>query len=103
MPGDQFVVTVWVAPGDDDDDDDGDGEPSEEDTYQTLRRTFESGTISVIARQDRTDGILRQEMQMKIEPDETFAEYTRMVQEGEIRDSHALGRLCRAWLSAYIY
>jgi len=39
-PGDQIIVTVWVAPGDDDDDDD--DEDSGEDTYQTLRRTFES-------------------------------------------------------------
>jgi len=25
-----------------------------------------------------------------------------MVREGEIRDFHALGRLCRAWLGAYV-
>jgi len=83
-------------------DDDGDDEDSREDTYRAPRRTFESGTISIIARQEGTDRILRQEMEMEIEPDELLRKYTRMVREGEIRDFHTLGRLCRAWLGAYV-
>jgi len=80
-PGDQIIVTVWVAPGDDDDDDD--DEDSGEDTYQTLRRTFESGTISAIARQEGTDRILRQEMQMEIEPDELLRNTPEWFEKGK--------------------
>jgi len=82
MPGDQIIVTVWVAPGDDDDDDD-DDEDSGKDTYQTLRRTFESGTISAIARQEGTDRSLRQEMQMEIEPDELLRNTPEWFEKGK--------------------
>jgi alpha-L-fucosidase len=62
MPGDQILVTVWVSPRDE--------ESFGGDTYQILRRSFQSGAVSVTARAEGTNQVVRQEMKMEIESDE---------------------------------
>ena len=82
MPGDQIVVNVWVAPGEGPDDGPG---PGGQDTYQILRRSCESGTVSVTARFAGMEkgGVSQEDVKIQVESDELLRDTPEWFENGK--------------------